>query len=392
MTLDPKTEHCIQENGTMEFKSNKYAPLQIVTGLSRYRLSIFGNYNLSTLNDAYSNQFLACSWIEYGYIIKPKEVQFDYIEESLKKALIREVGETGPGINLSKTDIILEPFDNVTESATITNSVNITSTPSVNVTTSTVRVLTSTEMCMSKLNISNDDLEQNVSDATYGDYLSCLWKYKKLQFQNGQINFTLLKELISDGVKVGVDVTDIPLSNAENLADEIMTQCKDVSGNTNGQKAVKMRNCLYGKLLYQRKENNVTYDFEDVPYLEIEEETCVLELKLDALEIEDRNRRFLVSENNTDFQNFLECYWKEIEFMDKNGTFNVSLLQNKFTEDIEFELLSRSKAVYLTDLLTNSILNGSKQIKGKTDGALVLNVHNYILKRLPYFKLLFQLD
>ncbi|KAK4885377.1 hypothetical protein RN001_001648 [Aquatica leii] len=284
-----------------------------------------------------------------------------------------------------QTDIELQPFEDATEATTISN--NETSTfISINETT-TVRVLTAIENCLSVLNISIEDFEQNISDVTYGNYLSCLWKSKKLQLDNGQINFTLLEEMINIGIKISVDITDVPLLNAELLAAEIMTQCKSIDGKTHGQKAVKLRNCLYGKLLYQRKGNDATYDFEDIPYLEVEEETCVLELKLDALEIEDTNRRYLVSENNTDFQKFLECYWKEIEYMDKNGTLNSTLLENKFIEDIEFEMLSRSRAVYLTDILTTSIINGSKLIKGDSDGELVLYLQDYILRRLPYFKI-----
>lgn len=116
MTLDPRTEHCIQERGTIEQISEKYAPLQIVTGLSRYRLSIFGNYRLTPLDNAFYNTFLTCSWVEYGYLTKPGEVNFNNIEESLKKALIREVGETGPGINLSKIQAkqIVDQCKNIT--------------------------------------------------------------------------------------------------------------------------------------------------------------------------------------------------------------------------------------------------------------------------------------
>ncbi|KAF5298657.1 hypothetical protein FQA39_LY11733 [Lamprigera yunnana] len=116
MTLDPKTEHCIKEKGTRDYISAKYTPLQIITGLSRYRLNIFGNYELTPSDNAYYNTFLTCSWMEYGYFTKPDDINFEVIEDSLKNALIREVGETGPGINLSKVQAksIVEQCRNIT--------------------------------------------------------------------------------------------------------------------------------------------------------------------------------------------------------------------------------------------------------------------------------------
>ncbi|KAK5647537.1 hypothetical protein RI129_002429 [Pyrocoelia pectoralis] len=102
MSLDPRTEYCIKERDNIENLSLKYAPLQIITGLSQYRLSVIGRYELMTLTNAYYNDFLKCAWIEYDYLKKSGDVLFENIEKSLKLALIKEVGETGPGINLSK--------------------------------------------------------------------------------------------------------------------------------------------------------------------------------------------------------------------------------------------------------------------------------------------------
>lgn len=102
MRLDPQTEYCIKEKGDTDNLSLKYAPLQIITGLSQYRLSVIGSYELIPSINPFFNEFLKCAWIEYGYLKKSGDVLFENIEKSLKLALIKEVGETGPGINLSK--------------------------------------------------------------------------------------------------------------------------------------------------------------------------------------------------------------------------------------------------------------------------------------------------
>lgn len=55
-------------------------------------------------NNAFYNNFLTCSWKKYEYQTKQGVIVFDAIERSLKDALVREVGATGPGINLSKIE------------------------------------------------------------------------------------------------------------------------------------------------------------------------------------------------------------------------------------------------------------------------------------------------
>ncbi|KAF5304875.1 hypothetical protein FQR65_LT07892 [Abscondita terminalis] len=105
MTLDSRIKHCIKTDGstTNSYEreiSEEFAKLQIVTGLTRYHLTIFGNYNLTSTTNEFHADFLVCSWITFGYI-KGREIIYDSIEMALREALIREVGATGPGTNLS---------------------------------------------------------------------------------------------------------------------------------------------------------------------------------------------------------------------------------------------------------------------------------------------------
>ncbi|KAF5298656.1 hypothetical protein FQA39_LY11732 [Lamprigera yunnana] len=109
MTLDSRIEHCLWNDSIANspyesfFRrqvSDEFAKLQIVTGLTRYHLAIFGDYNVIPTNNQGYGDFLVCSWIIFGYI-KEGEIIYDSIEMALREALIREVGATGPGINLS---------------------------------------------------------------------------------------------------------------------------------------------------------------------------------------------------------------------------------------------------------------------------------------------------
>ncbi|KAK5647538.1 hypothetical protein RI129_002430 [Pyrocoelia pectoralis] len=286
-----------------------------------------------------------------------------------------------------QTDVDLDPIDY--ETTTVLNGENTTEVTTTTTTSTTPRPLTIKEKCQIGLNISVDYFDVNVTETntteSHYNYVSCYWKNKKLVGANGEVNYILLKEMINHAAKVSVDITDVPLSNAWIISNEIMEECKGIDGTTHGQKAVKMRNCMYGKLLYQRSKEFILNDYEDIPYLELSEEACVMQLKLDPIRIEDLNRHYMVVEDNVDFQNFLECYWKDVEYMDKNGTLNISLLQIKLTDDIELEFLSRSKATYLTDILTKSIVNACKTIKGANESELIYNMYSYIYRRLPYF-------
>ncbi|KAB0804984.1 hypothetical protein PPYR_01954 [Photinus pyralis] len=286
-----------------------------------------------------------------------------------------------------QTDIELAPLDNETTTALENVTQTATTTNTTTTSTTTQIPLTIREKCLIGLNVSEDYSDTygavGETNETYLNFISCYWKNQKLLGENGEINFILLKEMISQAARISVDITDVPLSNAWIIANEIMEECKETNGSTHGEKAVKMRNCMYGKLLYQRDKEFLLKEYEDIPYLEVSEEACVVQLKLDPLLIEDLNRHYLVVEDNVEFKNFLECYWKDVEYMDKNGTLNIPLLQIKLNDDIEMEFLSRSKAPYLTDILTNSILKSCKTIKG--DGQLVSNMYAYICRRLPYF-------
>lgn len=110
MTLDARLEHClwnrtVTNNPYESFFRNQirdeYARLQIVTGLIHYHLTIFGEYGLTPVNNPKYNAFLICSWLTYGYL-RDNEIIYNSIEMALKEALIREVGATGPGAQLSK--------------------------------------------------------------------------------------------------------------------------------------------------------------------------------------------------------------------------------------------------------------------------------------------------
>ncbi|KAB0804983.1 hypothetical protein PPYR_01953 [Photinus pyralis] len=110
MMLDARLEHCLwntsKANGPYEayFRNqikDEYARLQIVTGLTRYHLSVFGNYHITPTNNPSYNAFLICSWHTYGYL-HGTEIIYDSIEMALKEALIRAVGASGPGTQLSK--------------------------------------------------------------------------------------------------------------------------------------------------------------------------------------------------------------------------------------------------------------------------------------------------
>lgn len=83
---------------------NEYNQLQIVTNLTHVPLRNLARYKLVPEQNAFYNNFLACSWKEYQYQTKQGLIIYEHIEAALKEALIQEVGDTGPGINLSKVE------------------------------------------------------------------------------------------------------------------------------------------------------------------------------------------------------------------------------------------------------------------------------------------------
>lgn len=82
--------------------------------------------------------------------------------------------------------------------------------------------------------------------------LSCQWKKKNLLMHDRVINFNELEKLVNYAVKISIDDSNVPLINTWFIAIKIVNECNNTWGNNHGEKAVKMRNCVFGKLLHQR--------------------------------------------------------------------------------------------------------------------------------------------
>lgn len=94
----------------------------------------------------------------------------------------------------------------------------------------------------------------------------------------------------------------------------------------------------------------------------------------------------MVPENNTEFNDFLSCFWKKDDIMDDKGNFNITNLQLKLDKIIKNEILARSRVIYLSDVITESIIDGCHEINGDSVEELVSNIQSYLLLRVPYFK------
>lgn len=86
-----------------------------------------------------------------------------------------------------------------------------------------------------------------------------------------------------------------------------------------------------------------------------EELECVYELQLDASEIIEENKKEFAPEDDTNFKNFLTCYWTKLRWMEINGTINVEKLKTAVTDaalaDVDNEDISTK---ILIDLMVQS--------------------------------------
>ncbi|KAF2887269.1 hypothetical protein ILUMI_18904 [Ignelater luminosus] len=82
----------------------------------------------------------------------------------------------------------------------------------------------------------------------YNSFLTCIWKDRKFQNQNGDIDFDAIERDLADaiGKEVGSTGPGMNLSKVESK--RIVDECKHLGGLTQGQKVVLVRNCILTRI------------------------------------------------------------------------------------------------------------------------------------------------
>ncbi|KAF2896164.1 hypothetical protein ILUMI_10011 [Ignelater luminosus] len=116
-----------------------------------------------------------------------------------------------------------------------------------------------------------------------------------------------------------------------------------------------------------------------------EELNCVDELKLDKKSIHALNKQFITPEDNDDFNNFVECYWKKKGIQHQNGEIDF----HKLDELLLIELLKEygtgiDESASIVAQIFENALSACKQrcIRGKSHGQTAVKVQNCIAREV----------
>lgn len=111
------------------------------------------------------------------------------------------------------------------------------------------------ETCITELNLERNRIVKLNSksigpedDEGFNKFLECFWKKKGYQKEDGQIDFEYLKSTIIEVICeiLGGDNSDSCVGSS--VAAETVDKCRNVTGNSHGQTASKVQNCIVNKL------------------------------------------------------------------------------------------------------------------------------------------------
>lgn len=89
-----------------------------------------------------------------------------------------------------------------------------------------------------------------LDNQAFSDFTECSWKKQGLLKANGQINWDEVHQVILGGLEEESKTNT--KQAVDNIARGIIDPCRNVRGNTLGQTAIKVWNCLDGQLAARR--------------------------------------------------------------------------------------------------------------------------------------------
>lgn len=95
---------CFPANFNFALEEQEFIRLLVIPYLDKKTIYDISRLDAIGIGDERINQFLSCMWKNKELQRTNGSINFEAIERDLTAALGREVGDTGPGINLSKIE------------------------------------------------------------------------------------------------------------------------------------------------------------------------------------------------------------------------------------------------------------------------------------------------
>ncbi|KAF2894704.1 hypothetical protein ILUMI_11464 [Ignelater luminosus] len=117
-------------------------------------------------------------------------------------------------------------------------------------------------------------------------------------------------------------------------------------------------------------------------YFNKEEKDCIKQLDADEDKIENLYLRYTTPENDTQFNHFMECLWKKLEFLTEDGNINYEKMKNspqvlRKTQEDNIAILI--KIYKLTFDAVSKCESKHTLLKADTAGETAVKVQNCIL-------------
>lgn len=106
---------------------------------------------------------------------------------------------------------------------------------------------------------------------------------------------------------------------------------------------------------------------------------CIQENEWDANELEGLAKNEIFPENNNKFNDFVLCYWKKADLVDKNGAVNIPQLKATISHIAKerYPKISESEASQVTDQAVNKC---NEKLPAIATGQSCVQLHNCFVK------------
>lgn len=100
-------------------------------------------------------------------------------------------------------------------------------------------------------------------DQNFNEFFACTWKKQGYQFRNGRLNYNALERMIYSSLKEQAGTNRSAIKLARHMANIAVDECKNKGGNSHGQMAIRMQNCMYKELLRIAEESRYVNNSEN---------------------------------------------------------------------------------------------------------------------------------
>ncbi|KAF2889153.1 hypothetical protein ILUMI_17020, partial [Ignelater luminosus] len=287
--------------------------------------------------------------------------------------------------------------------------------------------------CIKQLNTNEDKIKTLYfrfntpeNDTEFNNFMECVWKKLDFQRENGDINYEKLKNSYQLDRKTGEDNLAV-LLKIDKIRFDAVTKCESsqamLKSDTAGETVVKVQNCIVSHYLEATKSRNYCHinmkaivcnvfiticvlqatkylikkfnfyinmyhlNFQVLEaswffYFTEEEKQCIKQLDADEEKIENLYTKYITPENDTQFNNFMECVWKKSEFLTDNGGINYKKLKNSYQIDRKTGEDNPAVLKQLDKLLFDAVSkceSNKALLKADTAGEIVVKVQNCIV-------------